>query len=195
MCYILLYQPWIGRFLGFSYVSLIPIASFVIVQSKSENKIFRKMREVGINAKYSIIGMLFLVFVMHVGRSALANDMKIGFSSRFASIPLNQRIYAEHLSEHKMVRSSRIIRLLNHIEEASYDERIICAEGDSWVLTPLIVSLKNKSYTGNNLYTSPMAKCKSIINSTSGMKEYFDDAKMDGINVYKKNGKEFVLLP
>lgn len=190
-----LYQPWIGRFLGPSYAPLIPVSSFILAQYSylNRNRLhkFRLLSWAGIYI--SIISLL--IFMSHVKTSSLSSDINLSISSRHIDIPLADRRYASHIATITETEPSSYGPLLNHLRNSEFGQRVLCTGEDSWMLTPMMSSMENKSYNGSNLTSISTAACDKLLGiakkSTGGSVE----TKSLTPSIIKRRNTEFIYLP
>lgn len=194
--YSILYQPWIGRFLGPSYVPLIPVSSFILAQYLHLNSKEMRLLSFLFNAKVFLPLVSMLMLVSHVNASSLRVDFSLAFSSKYTGIPLAERRYAKHIAKMTKTEPSTYGPLLKHLRLSGYKQRYICTGGDSWMLTPLMISMENKSFSGSNLVSIPTIACdKKLGLATSPNSASLSDQKALAPKFYHQDDTEYIYLP
>lgn len=191
----ILYQPWIGRFMGPAYVPLIPVASFILAQfyhlHRNKSYVLRLLFFIRFSLPFIALFSLF----MHVGTSALTNDVSLTFSSSYAKIPLSERRYVKHVSQLTSTKPSSYIPLLEHLRDSDFKQRFICSGGDSWILTPMISSMSNESFNGSNLSSLPVNVCNDSIGIEHKLKDSSVNHGSLPARIIIKNDAEYLYLP
>ena len=194
--YAILYQPWIGRFLGPSYVPLIPVSSFILAQYFHLNNKNLRLPGYLFNAKFLIPVVSMLMCVSHVNASSFRSDFHLAFSSGYTGIPLPERRYANHIAEITKVEPSSYGPLLQHLRVSEFKQRFICTGEDSWMLTPMMSSMENKSYTGSNLVSIPTKACDKEVGLAKRPDSLASTDKGSLIpKIYIKKDAEYIYLP
>jgi hypothetical protein len=136
------------------------------------------------------------MFVSHVNASSFRGDFHLVFSSRYTGIPLSERRYANHIAEITKMEPNSYGPLLQHLRVSEFKQRFICTGGDSWMLTPMMSSMENKSYTGSNLVSIPTKVCdKEVGLAKSPNSAFSSDQKSRAPKIYNKEDAEYIYLP
>jgi len=190
----ILYQPWIGRFLGSLYVPAIPVSSFILAQYFHLASANMRLERLSLRVKTIVPVLSVIMFITHVFRSSFAADLSLALSSGYADIPLSERRYAQYIGGITDSEPATHAPLLKYLRESSFKQRIICTGGNSWVLTPMLLSLKNKAYTGSNVSTLSTFAC----DVNTGMIEVPNPSSNHRYNspaVHRIKGVEYIYLP
>lgn len=194
--YAILYQPWVGRFLGPSYVPLIPVSSFILTQYFHLNSKKMYLSRFLLSTKTLIPLVSILMFISHVSTSSFRSDLSLTFSSRYSGIPLPERRYAGHIAQITKTYPSSYRPLLNHLRDSKFKQRFICTGGDSWTLTPMMSSMANKSYNGFNLVSIPAIACEKIVGIPQSSSRFSSTSeKFLQPSIYTKGDAEYIFLP
>ena len=74
-------------------------------------------------------------------------------------------VYLIFLNTQLSMSTSQVNETIDQLESKPYTKRVLCSDGGNIILIPILLSMNNKSYNGNNLNVKPMTSCKSAIRS------------------------------
>ena len=149
-----LYQPWISRFLGPTYIPLIPVASVGIL-------LLAKNKQQPAHAKV----LKFLLIAG--GILPLISSLSLsGYISSAAGIPQDSKeFYRQYLKTQTKLTDDYIPQYIQQLQQESYKMRYLCSSDGPWTLTPMLLSQTNPSFKRTNLKLLNKEACKRKISA------------------------------
>jgi len=180
---VLLYQPWISRFLGPTYIPLVPVASVGIY--------------LVINPFYSWIWnyksfrYAFIALTVSISFLPLISSLSLsGYISKRAGMPQqNSYYYYQYLWTQTPLNKAEALSLIDILQNSPFKQRTLCASGTAWTLTPMVLTQTSQSYEDNARLYSREA-CSAEIQELTGQ-----PVEMDVSQVISVDGHQFIALP
>lgn len=157
----ILYQPWIGRFLGVSYICLIPINAILIGCFVSQIN-FQRVPKLFRNAVIVVtLACILSKFYSHLMIASVEADIRYFLSSSMSSTKLEHRRHVHHVTgvAKSDLNHDDLLYLLRYLP---FNKRVVCAQEDTWTFMPLFLSIHNNSFNGNNLSMLSANECPDI---------------------------------
>jgi hypothetical protein len=170
------YQPWISRFLGCIYIPLFPIMAYQLGILLTSMRGFVPGHFAGLLC----LNIVAMVAVGNFTNSLNQVDGQVAMT-RLMSTSNNDALssYKAHVAS-KGFTSAEIEYFIEDLRTAKYESLVLCDDGDSWNLIPVMYASLNKSYNGTNLSTEKSSLCPT------GKK---------GVLTKPSNGITYVILP
>ena len=178
-----LYQPWISRFLGPTYIPLIPVAAVGIGLLIEPIQLSSALRR-GFSSLFmpSVVLLSFLPLISSLTLS--------GYISKRAGMPQEDSyFYQQYLWSQTSLNESEATKLVDILRDSSFEQRTLCASGTNWTLTPMVLTQVSDSFDDNSRLFSRKA-CSEEIESLTG-----ETVVMDKGEVIELDGHQFINLP
>ena len=179
----MLYQPWISRFLGPTYIPLIPVAAVGIGLLLEPIQLSSALRRGFSSLLISLVALLsFLPLISSLTLS--------GYISKRAGMPQEDSyFYQQYLWSQTTLNELEAISLVEILRDSSFEQRTLCASGTNWTLTPIILTQASGSFDDNARLFSRKA-CSEQIEELTG-----ETVVMDKGEVIQIDGHQFINLP
>lgn len=183
LSFAVLYQPWISRFLGPTYIPLIPVAAVGIGLLLEPIQLSSALRRGFSSLLISLVALLsFLPLISSLTLS--------GYISKRAGMPQEDSyFYQQYLWSQTSLNESEAIKLVDILRDSSFEQRTLCASGSNWSLTPLILTQAARSFD-NNVQLLSRETCSDLIQSLTG-----NSIVMDKGDVIEIDDHQFIDLP
>ena len=183
LSFAVLYQPWISRFLGPTYIPLIPVASVGIGLLIEPIHLSSALRRVF--SSFLIPLIVLLSFLPLISSLTLS-----GYISKRAGMPQEDSyFYQQYLTSQTSLSELEAISLVDILRDSGFEQRTLCASGNNWSLTPLILTQAARSFDNNAQLLSREA-CLDLIQSLTG-----NSILMDKGDVIEIDDQQFIDLP
>ena len=178
-----LYQPWISRFLGPTYIPLVPIAAVGIGLLLEPIQLSSALQRGFSSLLIPLIALIAFLPLM----SSLSLS---GYISKRAGMPQgNSYFYQQYVSSQTSLNQLEAIGLVETLRDSSFEQRTLCASGANWTLTPMVLTQASNSFNDNARLLSRQA-CAEKIKALMG-----DAVVMDKGEVIEIDGHQFINLP
>ena len=183
LSFAVLYQPWISRFLGPTYIPLIPVASVGIGLLIEPIHLSSALRRVFSSLLIPLIVLLsFLPLISSLTLS--------GYISKRAGMPQEDSyFYQQYLWSQTTLDELEAISLVKTLRDTNFRQRTLCASETNWSLTPLVLTQAARSFD-NNAQLLNREACSDLIQSLT-----VNPVLMDKGDVIEIDGHQFVDLP
>tara|TARA_B100002051_G_scaffold162330_1_gene153330 strand:+ start:2213 stop:4228 length:2016 start_codon:yes stop_codon:yes gene_type:complete len=180
---VVLYQPWLSRFLGPTYIPLVPVAAVgfgLLIEPIQLSSTLRR------GFCYLFIPLLGLIsFLPLISSLSLS-----GYISKRAGMPQDDSyFYYQYLWTQTGLSQPEAKRLVHILRDSRFQKRSLCASGTTWTLTPMILTQASQPYKDNAELLSREA-CSEEIKALTG-----EAVVMDKGEVIKIDGHQFINLP
>jgi|GEM_PF-6890010 len=192
--FVILYQPWVGRFLGTAYIPLVPLIAFSIASNLSATSFYQSTSVLKpfLICTMSMLGVAS--FGMHVWQSTLRSDIWVNPIVQKLTLPSSLLNYAEYLIVSHNVDPSEARDAIESLRYSKYTDRILCTGNDSWTLTPILLSIANPSFNGANFKTRPSQKCIETLEEATNRDGRIGNASWKVLTVDSVN-IQYIFLP
>ena len=155
------YQPWLSRFLGVAYMPIYVFSSAV------NGAIIALMLTFNWNKINNLISVIFLIFAtlsfstFLISADVVDHQIPV-INFKHDSSNISSTSTSSYKWWLKTIKNYSDNDIKDHFYELEYDEfvnRTICHGGESWSLIPILLSSKNKSFSGKNLSTKMRYLC------------------------------------
>jgi len=178
-----LYQPWISRFLGSTYIPLIPVAAVGIGLLLEPIELSSALQR---GFSCLLIPLIALIsFLPLISSLSLS-----GYISKRAGMPQDSSyFYQQYLWSQAGLNQWEAIGLVETLRDSSFEQRTLCASGTNWTLTPMVLTQASESFDDNARLFSRKA-CLEDIEAITG-----EAVVMDKGDVIEIGGHQFINLP
>ena len=179
----LLYQPWISRFLGPTYIPLVPVAAVGIGLLLEPIELSSDLQRRFSSLLVPLIALIsFLPLISSLSLS--------GYISKRAGLPQDgSYFYQQYLSSQAGLNQLEAISLVDILRDSSFEQRTLCASGSTWTLTPMVLTQASDSFEDNARLSSREVCSEEIEVLTGGA------VVMDKGEVIEIDGHQFIDLP
>ena len=159
ICSALYYNSFMSRYLGPVFIPILPIASLsvgIII-----DRLMNKYSINGINTskKNTVLKSVVTFITVMPVISAISLSQYISTSK---GIPQDYRsYYSSFLVNQLQLEPEEASAKLDQLEMEPYKKRTICSDSGNLVLIPIMLSMNNNSYNGDNLNVRPMDYCNN----------------------------------